>query len=236
MMSFQLFRKKLKEYHLKYLIQRSSRPIRNFLERRLGIAGIDLFHGRYNVISMVRLDRIYTRSGDTGETHLAGGQRTQKDSLRVEACGEIDELNSFAGVALTTAEKAGMRIVSESLGHIQQRLFDIGAVLADRSSLGNPVLKPDEITEMEKLIDSLLEGLPPLPSFVLPGGTRLNGDLHVCRTVCRRAERHVLRLSREETVPEDIIAYLNRLSDLFFAMARHASAEAGAAEKLWEPG
>ncbi|NMC61841.1 MAG: cob(I)yrinic acid a,c-diamide adenosyltransferase, partial [SAR324 cluster bacterium] len=124
------------------------------------------------------------------------------------------------------------------LTKVQNQLFDIGAILAspeDEKPSGIKCPDRNDVAEMEEFIDSLIKDLPDLESFVLPGGNSLNSTLHLCRTVCRRVERNVLKLQREENVPQEIIIYLNRLSDLFFAMARYASTQCGSEEYLWEP-
>ena len=188
---------------------------------------------------MVRIDRIYTRGGDNGETSLTGGARVRKASLRVRAYGDVDELNSFVGVARTLAEEQMRVLLVEQLRVVQQSLFDIGAVLSTPTEkMESPIPGPgqSDIDGLERWIDLLVEGLPELKSFVLPGGTQLNAMLLVCRSVCRRAERTTVALSVREHVPTMILVYLNRLSDLFFAMARYESAQAEVPEDLWEPG
>ena len=187
---------------------------------------------------MVRIDRIYTRNGDNGQTRLADGQVVNKDSLRVEAYGNVDELNAFVGAARTAAQGRGIATLVSYLPKLQNKLFDIGAILATSAEKTTSSVKcPDknDVDEMEELIDFLIKDLPDLESFVLPGGNQLNSILHICRTVCRRVERSVLMLQHEENVPQEVIVYLNRLSDLFFAMARYASAQCGDKEYLWEP-
>lgn len=186
---------------------------------------------------MVRINRIYTKTGDKGETGLVGGRRAGKDDLRVQAYGEVDELNAHLGVCRTLAEQLTSAITGE-LAVLQNELFDMGAQLAtppDRPLQGVSGISDDQITRLEAQIDHFIEGLPELRSFVLPGGTALNAALHVARTVCRRCERTVVALSRQEPVAPQIIAYLNRLSDLLFAMARNESHRAGIPEYLWKP-
>lgn len=185
------------------------------------------------------INRVYTRMGDAGETSLAGGQRVPKDSPRIEAYGTVDELNSFVGLARETA--AGDRAVgalSEILLRVQHELFNLGSILATRPEDVHPRqarVTQAEISQLEAEMDRMNQGLPALRSFVLPGGSRLNAELHVCRTVCRRAERAVIELSRTEQVPAEAIQYLNRLSDAFFVWSRWASHKSGIAETLWEP-
>lgn len=188
---------------------------------------------------MVHINRIYTRLGDEGQTNLVGGAIIQKDSLRVGAYGEVDELNSFVGAVRSLTNRVPKGPLGEYLAQVQNELFDIGAILAtpptdDLSKL--PSLSMDQVGRLERWIDKLIDGLPELKSFVIPGGTELNSALHICRSVCRRAERNVLRLSRAETVPKEILIYLNRLSDLFFAMARYESKVSASPEYLWKPG
>ena len=176
------------------------------------------------------INRVYTRQGDAGETSLAGGQRVPKDSRRIEAYGTVDELNSFVGLARATAAGDPARLELAALGaillRVQHELFNLGSILATRPEDVHPrqarITEP-EIAQLEAEMDRANEGLPALRSFVLPGGSRLNGDLHVCRTVCRRAERIVTALARAEPVPAEAVKYLNRLSDAFFVWSRRAS-------------
>ncbi len=187
--------------------------------------------------SMPRLDRIYTKTGDEGMTGLGGGQRVAKDSLRVEAYGTVDELNSHIGMALTI----GLcdRLASE-LPAIQNQLFDLGADLATpaTSQARHPVptVQQRHIEALESLIDELNEIVGPLTNFLLPGGSPGAAQLHVARTVCRRAERNATTLAREEQTGPTVLPYLNRLSDALFVMARYENHERGVAEPLWKPG
>lgn len=191
----------------------------------------------------VAITRVYTRGGDKGETGLAGGQRVPKDSRRIEAYGTVDELNSFVGVARDTAEElAGahpaLAELSAILKRVQHELFNAGSILATLPKDVHPRqarITEGEIKQLETEIDRMNGGLPALRSFVLPGGCRLNAELHVCRTVCRRAERICVALGREEPVDGEIVRYLNRLSDAFFVWSRWVSHTLGAAETLWEP-
>ena len=188
---------------------------------------------------MVRIDRIYTRAGDQGITSLVGGSRVKKHALRVRAYGDVDELNAFIGIAAALAEENMRVLLVEQLRVVQQSLFDIGSILAtptEETESPVPAPKQVDIDGIERWIDLLVEGLPDLKSFVLPGGTLLNGVLHACRTICRRAERSIVSLSVRHQVPETVLAYMNRLSDLFFAMARYESSQAEVPEILWEPG
>src|SRR5579872_6003573 len=164
------------------------------------------------------LNRIYTKRGDTGETSLAGGQRVPKDALRIEAYGTVDELNSFVGAACLSAEEAGLIPLATILKRVQHELFNLGSILATRPEDVHPKqprITDAEIELLESEMDRMNAGLPPLRSFVLPGGCRLNVELHLCRTVCRRAERICVALAREEQVPAEAVRYLNRLSDAF---------------------
>jgi len=185
----------------------------------------------------VALNRIYTKTGDQGETHLAGGQRVSKDSLRIECYGTIDELNAFTGMAGVSAAESvpGLALV---LHRIQHELFNLGSILATRPEDVHPKqarITEAEVRQLEIEIDRMNEELEPLRSFVLPGGSRLNTELHACRTICRRAERIAVSLAREEQVPPEAIQYLNRLSDVFFVWSRWANHVLGVPEVLWEP-
>lgn len=189
------------------------------------------------------LNRIYTRTGDAGETGLAGGQRVPKDSLRIEAYGTVDELNSLLGLAAVTCgenveAQPRLAILSAILRRVQHELFNLGSILATLPADVHPQqarVTDTEIAQLEREIDVMNEDLAPLRSFVLPGGTRLNAELHVARTVCRRAERMVVALARSEEVPAEAVRYLNRLSDALFVFSRWANHVLGAPEVLWEP-
>ncbi|MGH9657743.1 MAG: cob(I)yrinic acid a,c-diamide adenosyltransferase [Bryobacteraceae bacterium] len=187
----------------------------------------------------VALNRIYTRRGDDGETGLAGGQRVGKDSRRIEAYGTVDELNAFVGAACVSArEHASLAALADFLVRVQHELFNLGSILATLPADVHPSqarVTPAEIDQLEAEMDRLNLDLEPLRSFVLPGGCRINADLHVCRTVCRRAERLCVALARDEDVPPEAVRYLNRLSDAFFVWSRWASRSAGAPEILWDP-
>jgi cob(I)alamin adenosyltransferase len=190
---------------------------------------------------MVRLNRIYTRTGDKGETRLVGGQAVPKDSLRIEAYGTVDELNSVLGLVRTFSPESGdaeaRARLDDWLRRTQNSLFDLGSDLATRLEdrwENQPLIDADDVTELETLMDSLNEDLDPLKSFVLPGGGPLNAFLHQARTVCRRAERIILALSRDEEIGEFVIPYVNRLSDALFVWSRWVSKRFGEAEYLWE--
>lgn len=180
------------------------------------------------------LNRIYTRRGDQGDTGLVGGQRVGKDSARIAAYGTVDELNAFVGVASISAGGE----LAAILRRVQHELFNLGSILAtlpEDVHPQQPRITDTEIRRLEEEIDRMNQDLPALKSFVLPGGNRLNADLHVCRTVCRRAERVCVELSRQETVPPEAIRYLNRLGDAFFVWSRWVSHQTGANEVLWDP-
>jgi cob(I)alamin adenosyltransferase len=191
----------------------------------------------------VAINRVYTRGGDKGETGLAGGQRVPKDSLRIEAYGTVDELNATIGVARATAEEsltghAKLAELDAILKRVQHELFNVGSILATLPQDVHPRqarVTEAEIAQLEAEIDRMNAALPALRSFVLPGGCRLNADLHVSRTVCRRAERIAVALAREEPIDGEIIRYLNRLSDALFVWSRWASHTLGVPEILWEP-
>jgi cob(I)alamin adenosyltransferase len=183
------------------------------------------------------LNRIYTKTGDKGETHLVGGQRVPKDSLRIECYGTVDELNAFVGMACVSAGETVPQLAA-ILRRVQHELFNLGSILATRAEDVHPKqarVTSVEIETLEKEIDRANDDLAPLRSFVLPGGSRLNTELHACRTICRRAERLAVSLAREEQIPPEVVQYLNRLSDAFFVWSRWANHVLGAPEVLWEP-
>ena len=184
------------------------------------------------------INRVYTRQGDRGDTALAGGQRVPKDSLRIEAYGVVDELNAFVGLARTGIRSPDLARLDGILSRVQHELFNLGSILAtlpeDRRPK-QPRITGAEVDQLEREVDEMNSGLPPLRSFVLPGGSRTNAELHVCRTICRRAERLCVALGRSEEVPPEAVRYLNRLSDAFFVWSRWASHAAGTAETLWDP-
>lgn len=182
----------------------------------------------------VRLTRIYTRGGDTGETSLGDGSRVSKLDCRIGAFGTVDELNSALGVVLAGDVPDDVR---EPLARIQNELFDVGADLSVPWGVGDRLrVEQETIDGLERLCDAFNAELPELRSFVLPGGTECAARLHVARTVCRRAERDVLLGSEEVQLNPLVLVYLNRLSDLLFILARVANARAGVAEPLWKPG
>jgi cob(I)alamin adenosyltransferase len=192
----------------------------------------------------IRITRVYTRTGDQGETALVGGSKVAKDHPRIEAYGTVDELNSIVGLARVfnaesrVADAARQRVES-MLQRIQNELFDLGSELATPQASfydGMFHVGTEHVTALEERIDECQKDLDPLNSFILPGGGRVSGYLHQCRTVCRRAERAVARLSREEDVGPWPLRYLNRLSDLFFVLSRWIGKQSGEPEYLWERG
>jgi cob(I)alamin adenosyltransferase len=185
----------------------------------------------------IALNRIYTKTGDQGQTHLAGGQRVAKDSLRIECYGSVDELNAFVGMACVTAKEAVPELAPILL-RVQHELFNLGSILATRPEdvhARQARITTAEVEQLEREIDASNADLEPLRSFVLPGGSRLNAELHACRTICRRAERIAVALAHEESVPPEAIQYLNRLSDAFFVWSREVNHKLGVPEVLWEP-
>jgi cob(I)alamin adenosyltransferase len=188
---------------------------------------------------MVKLNKIYTRTGDDGTTGIVGGFRVQKSSLRVCAFGEIDELNAHIGLIYTLSQTVPSSPLSDKLLTIENELFDIGAELATPPGAEWPTMaKVNEalVLRLETWIDELNAPLPELRSFVLPGGTVVNAHLHIARAVCRRAERAILMLRDEESVSSDLLRYVNRLSDLLFVMSRYDIHVNNLSENLWVPG
>lgn len=192
---------------------------------------------------MVRLTRIYTRTGDDGTTALVGGERVGKDDLRIEAYGTVDELNACIGLVQDALQRyvsdaATQEALRSNLTHIQQRLFNLGSSLATRRASrwpGQPVIVAGDIVWLEQSLDQMNDELAPLKSFVLPGGGPVAAPLHLARTVCRRAERETLRLSRVEDVEPEDLRYLNRLSDWLFVASRWIVHRTGQPEPLWTP-
>jgi len=189
------------------------------------------------------INRVYTRRGDQGETGLAGGQRVAKDGLRLEAYGTLDELSAFLGAARVTANEGAsaapqLAQLAAILLRVQHELFNLGSILATLPEDVHPKqarVTDAEIAQLETEMDRMNESLPPLRSFILAGSSQLDAELHICRTVCRRAERACVRLGRTESIPREAVAYLNRLSDALFVWSRWASHVTGAQETLWEP-
>jgi cob(I)alamin adenosyltransferase len=189
------------------------------------------------------INRVYTRRGDAGQTNLAGGQRLSKNHLRIQAYGTVDELNSFIGLARQSAvdlavSTPALSRLADILRRVQHELFNLGSILATLPEDVHP--KQARITgleseQLEREIDDMNGVLAPLRSFVLPGGCRINAELHICRTICRRAERICVALAEQEKIGEDTLKYLNRLGDALFVWSRWASHQLGAPEMLWEP-
>lgn len=192
----------------------------------------------------MRITKVYTRTGDAGKTRLAGGQEVWKDSDRVDAYGTVDELNALIGVVRVwntadgdnkTAEAA--KRMEETLRWVQNKLFDLGSLLATAPGQvfpNMPRVTDQDVIKLERSIDSCQEDLAPLKEFILPGGGKVSGFLHQARTVCRRAERLCVRLSRQEAVEPVLITFLNRLSDALFVWARWIAKQHAEPEFLWE--
>ncbi|MGH1363772.1 MAG: cob(I)yrinic acid a,c-diamide adenosyltransferase [Calditrichia bacterium] len=189
---------------------------------------------------MVRITKVYTRTGDGGNTHLAGGQPIAKSSDRIEAYGCVDELNSQLGlVAEALREDKTLKEMRQQVLRIQNILFDLGsqlAVLPEDRRENTPVVSEADTTQLEEEMDAMNEELPMLTSFILPGGGELSARLHVARTVCRRCEREIIRLAEKETLDGTEIPYVNRLSDWLFVASRYAAHKSGIEETLWSPG
>jgi cob(I)alamin adenosyltransferase len=191
----------------------------------------------------IALNRIYTRAGDGGETRLVGGQRRSKTDARIEAYGTVDELNAFVGAARVSAEQMSgkadrLKALSGILKRVQHELFNLGSILAtlpEDVHERQPRTTAAEVQQLEREMDEANLELPALRSFVLPGATRLDADLHICRTVCRRAERLLVGLGSAEPVPPEAVRYLNRLSDAFFVWGRWVNHVLNVPETLWEP-
>jgi len=190
----------------------------------------------------MRITKVYTRTGDAGKTRLAGGQQVWKDSLRVEAYGTIDELNAVVGVVRVMNADAqsvnpAASQLEEELRWVQNKLFDVGSILATapgQTFKNMPQIAAQDVTRLEKLIDRCQKDLQPLKEFILPGGGKVSGFLHQARTVCRRAERLCVALSKVEPVDPLIIKFVNRLSDTLFVLARWVAKTQGEPEFLWE--
>lgn len=179
-----------------------------------------------------RLSKVYTRTGDAGDTGLADGRRLSKDHPRVEAMGSVDELNSQIGVLLACLAEKGNQSLCDVLSPIQHRLFDLGGELAVP---GQTIIEEADVAALEALIDQYNADLEPLKNFILPGGSQSIALAHLARSVCRRAERRYLTLAAEEQVNQQARIYLNRLSDLLFVLARTIARLDGTPEVLWQP-
>lgn len=179
--------------------------------------------------------KIYTKTGDKGQTSLIGGTRVPKHHIRIEAYGTVDELNSWVGVLRDSINDTG---VTDLLIEIQDRLFTMGSLLAadpEKSKMKLPELEEGDITRLEQAIDAMNEALPPMRSFVLPGGHIIVSHCHVARCVCRRAERNVIHLTETAELNPLITQYLNRLSDYLFVLSRKLTQDLGATETPWKP-
>lgn len=176
-----------------------------------------------------RLSKIYTRTGDSGTTGLGNGKRVDKDHPRVEAIGAVDELNSVIGLLL-------VETLPEEIDHclitIQHRLFDLGGELSVPDS---SIIDSNDVKHLENVLDQLNADLEPLKEFILPGGTRSCSLLHLSRTICRRAERRVFTLAKQQGISNNALCYLNRLSDLLFVMARYVNKQSNQKDVLWQP-
>lgn len=192
---------------------------------------------------MVRLTKIYTRTGDTGTTRLVGGQIVPKEDLRIESYGTIDELNAILGLSRDAMTRSSISKKHQGALEIffqatQNNLFNLGSDLATRIEdrwEGMPLIDGDDTAALEQYIDAWNSELNPLESFVLPGGNEVAAQLHLARTVCRRAERRIVSLGRQEELGKDVIPYVNRLSDTLFVLSRYVIYLCGDEELLWEP-
>ena len=188
---------------------------------------------------MVKINRVYTKAGDQGQTALVGGQRVPKDSLRIDCYGTVDELNSVIGLVRTALDdSAAGDTLSPIMARVQNELFNLGAELAtpdDDRRARSPAVVERHVQALEAEIDRLNDELPALKSFILPGGGWASSYFHLARTVCRRAERLVVALARDESIGEQALPYLNRLSDALFVFGRWAALKDGRPEPLWEP-
>jgi cob(I)alamin adenosyltransferase len=184
---------------------------------------------------MPRITRVYTRTGDDGTTGLGGGQRVPKDSARIEAYGTVDELASTIGLAVALGLEPGL---AATLARVQNDLFNLGSDLCiletDKARMPVPGVEARHVDALEELMDELSNELEPLANFILPGGAPGAAQLHVARTVCRRAERLAIGLAREEAVGPFVVRYLNRLSDALFVMARYENLKRGVPDVLWD--
>lgn len=186
----------------------------------------------------IRINRVYTRTGDDGGTHLVGGARVGKDDLRIESYGTVDELNSVLGIVRLHTTTDVLKPLDAILARVQNELFNLGSMLATRVEdlhPKQPVIQARHVEQLEHEIDAHNESLPTLKSFVLPGGGPLGAYLHLARTVCRRAERLTVALAHRETLAPEAVHYLNRLSDALFVWARWAAHATGVPESLWTP-
>ena len=190
----------------------------------------------------MRISKVYTKTGDGGRTRLAGGQEVNKDGVRVEAYGTVDELNALIGLARVfnqerMEDRQGKAELEDWMRWIQNKLFDVGGLLATapgQAFKNMPEVTPRDVAQLERWIDRCQEDLLPLKEFILPGGGKISGFLHQARTVCRRAERVCVHLAHEEPIHPRIIPFLNRLSDALFVFARWTAHHQGEPEYLWD--
>ena len=181
--------------------------------------------------------KIYTKTGDTGKTSLLGGSRVDKDCMEIDAIGEVDELNSYIGILIEEADDASYARVRNKLLSIQHNLFTLGSMIAavQTTVIKIPVLKKSDITKLEKWIDAMTDELPPLTQFILPGGGECATTAFFARAICRRAERRVVELKKENTMFSPVaVQYLNRLSDFLFTLARWFNLKEGVKDVPWE--
>ena len=178
--------------------------------------------------------KIYTKTGDKGKTSLLSGEKVKKHNVRLNAYGSVDELNSFTGYLISLNINKGHKVF---LTDVQHKLFNLGALLAVKKDVNFkiPEITDKDIQALETEIDRLNKGIPPLKEFILPGGSAETAQCHICRSVCRRAERTVSELSEKEKIQELLLIYLNRLSDYFFVLARKISQEKEIKETVWKP-
>jgi cob(I)alamin adenosyltransferase len=190
----------------------------------------------------VRITKVYTRTGDGGDTRLAGGQQVSKDCLRVEAYGTVDELSASIGLVRAMNKEVSRTIhaatrLEHELRWIQNKLFDVGGLLATapgQTFKNMPTIKAQDTAKLERMMDRCQKDLAPLKEFILPGGGKVSATLHQARTICRRAERICVSLARAEPLETEIIKFLNRLSDALFVLARWVAKTQGEPEFLWE--
>ena len=186
----------------------------------------------------IAINRVYTRHGDQGETRLVGGQKISKADLRIESYGTVDELNAYIGAARVSCLELGCEELADTLHGVQNSLFNLGSLLATKIEdlhPQQPQVTESDIKKLEQAIDHFNKDLPSLRSFVLPGGNRPNVELHMARTICRRAERVCVRLSADEEIGQTAIPYLNRLSDALFVWSRWVVYFTQSEEHLWTP-
>lgn len=190
----------------------------------------------------MRITKVYTKTGDKGKTRLAGGQQVWKDNVRVEAYGDVDELNSMLGVVRAfngewIGRHAAADRLDEELSWMQNKLFDLGGLLATapgQKFKNMPTVTAADVTRLEKLMDRCQRELTPLKEFILPGGGKIATLLHQARTICRRAERRCVRLGRDEPLQPTLVRFLNRLSDALFVLARWIAKQLGEPECFWQ--